>query len=126
MILHQSGYKNNPAKREGYRLRQITSPKNPVFLWRRFAKMGPFSSFWAHVVKVLPDSLATIYDGHQGFKACDVSACDWPLFQIPYGNSLRLGVGDFAPGAFANVSADIDDEDLVSHVDLAFERNISL
>ena len=48
------------------------------------------------------------------------------VFQVPYSNSLRLGVGDLAAGAFADVSADIDDEDLVSHVDLAFERNISL
>ena len=88
--------------------------------------MGHYSTFRAYVVNVLPDSLATIYDGHQGFKACDVSACDWPLFQVPYSNSLRLGVGDFAAGAFADVSTDIDDEDLVGHVDLAFVRNISL
>ena len=57
---------------------------------------------------------------HQKFDVWDVSAGDWPLFQVPYSNSLRLGVGDFAAGAFADVSADIDDEDLVSHVDLAF------
>ena len=57
---------------------------------------------------------------HQKFDVWDVSAGGWLLFQVPYGNSLRLGVGDFAAGAFADVSADIDDEDLVSHVDLAF------
>ena len=57
---------------------------------------------------------------HQKFDVCDVSAGDWLLFQVPNSNSLRLGVGDFAPGAFADVSADIDDEDLVSHVNLAF------
>ena len=42
------------------------------------------------------------------------------LFQISHSNSLRLGVGDFAPGAFADVAADVDDEDFVGHVDLAF------
>ena len=57
---------------------------------------------------------------HQKFDVWDVSAGDWLLFQVPYSNSLRLGIGDFAAGAFADVSADIDDEDLVSHVDLAF------
>ena len=57
---------------------------------------------------------------HQKFDVWDVSAGGWLLFQVPYSNSLRLGVGDFAAGAFADVSADIDDEDLVSHVDLAF------
>ena len=41
------------------------------------------------------------------------------LLQIPHTNSLRLGVGDFVAGAFADVSADIDDEDLIGHVDLA-------
>ena len=44
------------------------------------------------------------------------------LFQIPHSNSLRLGVGDFAAGAFADVSTDIDHEDLVGHVDLTFVR----
>ena len=34
--------------------------------------------------------------------------------------SLRLGVGDFVTGAFADVAADVDDEDFVGHVDLAF------
>ena len=63
---------------------------------------------------------------HQKFDVWDVSAGGWLLFQVPNSNSLRLGVGDFAAGAFADVSADIDDEDLVSHVNLAFERNISL
>ena len=57
---------------------------------------------------------------HQKFDVWDVSAGGWLLFQVPYSNYLRLGVGDFAAGAFADVSADIDDEDLVSHVDLAF------
>ena len=42
------------------------------------------------------------------------------LFQIPHNYSLRLGIGDFAPGAFADVAADVDDEDFVGHVDLAF------
>ena len=42
------------------------------------------------------------------------------LFQIPHSNSLRLGVGDFVAGAFADVAADVDDEDFVGHVDLAF------
>ena len=42
------------------------------------------------------------------------------LFQVFHTNSLRLGVGDFAPGAFADVAADVDDEDFVGHVDLAF------
>ena len=59
-------------------------------------------------------------NAHQKFDVWDVSAGDWLLFQVPYSNSLRLGVGDFAAGAFADVSADIDDEDLVSHVNLAF------
>ena len=57
---------------------------------------------------------------HQKVDVWEVSAGGWLLFQVPYSNSLRLGVGDFAAGAFADVSADIDDEDLVSHVDLAF------
>ena len=43
-----------------------------------------------------------------------------PLFQIPHSDSLRLGLGDFATGAFADVSADVDNEDFVGHVDLAF------
>ena len=42
------------------------------------------------------------------------------LFQISYTNALRLGVGDFIAGAFADVAADVDDEDFVGHVDLAF------
>ncbi len=33
---------------------------------------------------------------------------------------MSLGVGDFVAGAFADVAADVDDEDLVGHVDLAF------
>ena len=33
---------------------------------------------------------------------------------------MRLGVGDFVAGAFADVAADVDDEDFVGHVDLAF------
>ena len=45
---------------------------------------------------------------------------DFWLFQIPYDDSLRLGIGNLIASAFANVSADIDDEDHVSHVDLAF------
>ena len=57
---------------------------------------------------------------HQKFDVWDVSAGGWLLFQVPYSNSLRLGVGDFAAGAFADIAADIDDEDLVGHVDLAF------
>ena len=31
------------------------------------------------------------------------------LFKISSCNSLRLGVGDFAPCAFADVAADVDD-----------------
>ena len=42
------------------------------------------------------------------------------LFQIPHSDSLRLGVGDFVTGTFAYVAADVDDEDFVGHVDLAF------
>ena len=42
------------------------------------------------------------------------------LFKISNCNSLRLGVGDFIAGAFADVAADVDDEDFVGHVDLAF------
>ena len=38
----------------------------------------------------------------------------------PHSNSLRLGVGDFAPGAFADVASEVDDEDFIGHVDLAF------
>ena len=57
---------------------------------------------------------------HQKFDVWDVSAGGWLLFQVPYSNSLRLGVGDFAAGAFADVAADVDDEDFVGHVDLAF------
>ena len=33
---------------------------------------------------------------------------------------MRLSIGDFITSALADVAADIDDEDLVSHVDLAF------
>ena len=33
---------------------------------------------------------------------------------------MRLSIGDFIASAFADVAADIDDEDLVCHVDLAF------
>jgi hypothetical protein len=60
--------------------------------------------------------------GHQEFGVCDVSAGGWLLFKVPYSNSLRLGVSDFAHGAFADVSADIDDEDLVGH----FIKEVSL
>ena len=35
---------------------------------------------------------------------------------------LLLGVGDFAPGAFTDVSTDVDDEGFVCHVDFAFVR----
>ena len=42
------------------------------------------------------------------------------LFKISNCNSLRLSVGDFAAGAFADVAADVDDKDFVGHVDLAF------
>ena len=42
------------------------------------------------------------------------------LFKKSHTYSLRLGVCDFAPGAFADVTADVDDEDFVGHVDLAF------
>ena len=45
---------------------------------------------------------------------------DFCLFQIPYDDSLRLSIGDFIACALADVAADIDNEDLVSHVDLAF------
>ena len=45
---------------------------------------------------------------------------DFWLFQIPYSDSLRLGIGNLIARALADVAADIDDEDLVSHVDLAF------
>ena len=41
------------------------------------------------------------------------------LLQVSYCYSLRLCVGDFVAGAFADVTADIDDEDLVSQVDLS-------
>lgn len=50
----------------------------------------------------------------------DFLVTPWGLFQIPHTYSLRLGVGDFVAGAFADVAADLDDEDLVGHVDLAF------
>ena len=33
---------------------------------------------------------------------------------------MRLSIGDFIASALADVAADIDDEDLVGHVDLAF------
>ena len=42
------------------------------------------------------------------------------LLKIFYGYSLRLGVGDFATGAFADVASDVDDEDFICHVDLSF------
>ena len=45
---------------------------------------------------------------------------DFCLFQIPYDDSLRLSIGDFIACALADVAADVDDEDLVGHVDLAF------
>ena len=45
---------------------------------------------------------------------------DFWLFQIPYDDSLRLSIGDFIACALANVTADVDDEDFVGHVDLAF------
>ena len=45
---------------------------------------------------------------------------NWELFQIPHTNSLRLGISNLITSAFADVAADIDDEDLVGHVDLAF------
>ena len=45
---------------------------------------------------------------------------NWELFQIPHTNSLRLGISNFVTRTLANVAADIDDEDLVGHVDLAF------
>ena len=43
-----------------------------------------------------------------------------PLLQIPHTNSLRLGVGDFIACAFADIAADVDYEDLIGHVNLAF------
>ena len=45
---------------------------------------------------------------------------DFWLFQIPYSDSLRLGIGNLIASALADVTADVDDEDLVGHVDLAF------
>ena len=42
------------------------------------------------------------------------------LFQIPHSYSMRFSIGDFVAGAFADVTADVDDEDFVGHVDLAF------
>ena len=45
---------------------------------------------------------------------------NWELFQIPHTNSLRLGISNFVTRTLSNVAADIDDEDLVGHVALAF------
>ena len=45
---------------------------------------------------------------------------NWELFQISHTNSLRLGISNLITSAFADVAADIDDEDLIGHVDLAF------
>ena len=42
------------------------------------------------------------------------------LFQVSHIYSLRFGIGDFAARAFADVAADVDDEDFVGHVYLAF------
>ena len=42
------------------------------------------------------------------------------LFQVFHTNSLRLGIRNLIAGAFADVAADVDDEDFVGHVDLAF------
>ena len=33
---------------------------------------------------------------------------------------MLLSIGNFAPGAFADIASDIDHEDFVRHVDLAF------
>ena len=33
---------------------------------------------------------------------------------------MRLGAGDFLAGAFADVAADVDDEDFISYVNLVF------
>lgn len=42
------------------------------------------------------------------------------LFQVFHTNSLRLGIRNLIAGAFADVAANVDDEDLICHVDLAF------
>ena len=41
-------------------------------------------------------------------------------FQISDSLAVLPGVSDLASGAFSDISADIDDEDFVGHVDLAF------
>ena len=42
------------------------------------------------------------------------------LFKISHCDSLRLGIRNLITGAFADVASDVDDEDFVGHVDLAF------
>ena len=41
------------------------------------------------------------------------------LFQIPYPLPLALGIFNLRAGAGADVAADVDDVDLIGHVDLA-------
>ena len=61
-----------------------------------------------------------------GWSQTDKSTIGWSqsegisgFFQISDSDALSFGVGDFAAGAFADVAADIYDEDFVGHVDLA-------
>ena len=42
------------------------------------------------------------------------------LFQVSYSDSLRFSISNLIASALADVTADIDNEDLVSHVNLAF------
>ena len=81
---------------------------------------------WGFALVEMPDQVG--HDGRVGddWKGAVVEEDefyglfeDFCLFQIPYDDSLRLSIGDFIACALADVAADVDDEDLVSHVDLA-------
>ena len=57
-----------------------------------------------------------------GSVADSYSKCEniFLLFQVFHTNSLRLSILNLVTSAFADVAADVDDEDFVGHVDLAF------
>ena len=58
--------------------------------------------------------------GIEGCRLTDREVGKCRLFQIPHSNSLRLGIRNLIAGAFTDVAANVDDEDFVGHVDLAF------
>ena len=55
--------------------------------------------------------------GIEGCRLTDREVGKCRLFKVSDSDSLRLGIGDFTARAFADVASDVDDEDLVRHID---------